>query len=530
MLWRRLLVTKPVHQLMDVPGEGEQLKRVLGPMALVSLGVGAIIGAGIFVLTGQAAAEHAGPAIVLSFIIAGIGCAFAGLCYAEMASMIPVSGSAYTYSYATMGELMAWIIGWDLILEYSLGAATVSVGWSGYVTSFLRDFGIHLPGQLIAATGTEMLWVPPDLLASMKTGGWVPVSEQLLKDLSAAGVSDPVRTIALFNLPAVFVVAVATGLLVVGISESATANNVIVIIKVGVLVLFLVTGAIFLLNNPTLFSKNWEVFIPEQAVDAEGNPIFGKYGWSGVLTGAGVIFFAYIGFDAVSTAAQEAKNPQRDMPIGILGSLVVCTLFYIAVAVVLTGLVNYKSLGVADPVAVGIDATGSTWMKPIIKLGAIAGLSSVILVMLLAQPRIFYTMAIDGLLPHFVATLHPRFRTPALTTIITGVAVAIAGGMTPIGILGHLVSIGTLLAFVLVCGGVVVLRYTQPNLQRPFKAPLVEVTATLGILICLSQMYALPVDTWWRLAIWMGIGLAIYFCYGFWFSKLHQPAATTPAS
>lgn len=518
MSWQQLWVKKPLSLLMAEPEEGHQLKRALGPVALTSLGVGAIIGAGIFVLSGQAAAEHAGPAIVLSFVIAGIGCAFAGLCYSEMASMIPIAGSAYTYSYATMGEFFAWIIGWDLILEYSLGAATVSVGWSGYVVSFLRDLGIVIPAQFTAATGALLVDVPSE--------GWKVLSESLVQSLSdkGIGVDTLPQMTAIFNFPAALIVAVVTALLVVGIKESANANNVVVIIKVGVLIIFLVAGLAYLLSHPGIWSENWKEFIPPQATDKQGQPIFGKYGWSGILTGAGVIFFAYIGFDAVSTAAQEAKNPQRDLPIGILGSLVLCTIFYIAVASVLTGMVHYSQLSVADPVAVGINATGYTWLKPIIKIGAIAGLSSVILVMLMAQPRIFYTMSRDGLLPKFMSHVHPRFKTPMVTTIITGTVVAIAGGLAPIGILGHLVSIGTLLAFVLVCAGVLVLRHTRPEINRPFRTPAVWFTCIMGILICLAQMVALPLDTWLRLVIWMAIGIVIYFGYGFWHSKLRDLA------
>jgi APA family basic amino acid/polyamine antiporter len=518
MGWDQLFAKKPFKAL-HAESTGEQhLRRVLGPVGLTSLGVGAIIGAGIFVLTGQAAADHAGPAIVLSFVISGIGCAFAGLCYAEMAAMIPIAGSAYTYSYATMGEFLAWIIGWDLILEYSLGAATVSVGWSGYVVSFLYDLGITFPPHLTAATGTQLVEVPGK--------GWQALTDGLAQTLAEQGidVTSLPQVTALFNLPAVFIVVLVTALLVIGIRESAMANNLVVILKVSVLVVFIAAGLTYLLSHPGLWSENWSQFIPPQATNADGEPIRGKYGWSGILTGAGVIFFAYIGFDAVSTAAQEARNPQRDMPIGILGSLVVCTVFYIVVASVLTGIVHYTKLSVPDPVAVGINATGYTWLKPIVKIGAIAGLSSVILVMLLAQPRIFFTMSRDGLLPAFASHVHPRFQTPYITTLITGAAVAIVAAIAPIGILGHLVSIGTLLAFVLVCGGVVVLRYTQPDVPRPFRTPAAPLTAALGIFVCLSQMIALPPETWERLIIWMAIGITIYFAYGFWHSKLRAPA------
>lgn len=484
------------------------LKRALGALNLTSLGVGAIIGAGIFVLTGNAAAQYAGPGIVLSFVLAGIGCAFAGLCYAEMASMIPIAGSAYTYSYATMGEFLAWIIGWDLILEYSFGAATVAIGWSGYVVSFLRDFGIYIPPQFIAATGTTLIEVPNQ--------GWTTLTTELAASLMQRGL-DPAtlpQVTAIFNVPAAIIVIAVSALLVVGIKESANVNNIIVITKVVVLALFVVAGLAYLFRNVELWNQNWTPFIPENQGE------FGKYGLSGILRGAGVIFFAYIGFDAVSTAAQEARNPQRDMPIGIMGSLFICTVIYILVAGVLTGIVHYPQLLVPDPVAVGIDATGMKWLAPIVKIGAIAGLSSVILVMLLGQPRIFWTMSRDGLLPSAFAKVHPRFKTPYMTTMFTGVAVALAAGMAPISVVGELVSIGTLLAFVLVCAGVWVLRYTNPDVERPFKAPFVPLTPILGILICLAQMIGLPLHTWERLIGWLVLGFVIYGTYGIVHSRL----------
>lgn len=472
----RLFIKKSIPELIEqAEDRGQGLRRVLGPWNLVSLGIGAIIGAGIFVLTGQAAAQYAGPAIVLSFILSGIGCALAGLCYAEMASMIPVAGSAYTYAYATLGQFFAWIIGWDLILEYLFGASTVAVGWSGYVVSFLKDFGIVLPSE----------WTQSPFTFDLKTHTWA-------------------TTGAILNLPAVFIIALMTTLLVIGIRESATMNNLVVMVKIFVLLLFIGAGIFFI--NP----DNWEPFIPPN----EGK--FGIYGWSGILRGAGVIFFAYIGFDAVSTAAQEARNPQRDMPIGILGSLGISTLLYVVVALVLTGIVSYKMLNVPDPIAVAVDAVGPElfWLRPLIKIGAIAGLSSVILVMLLGQPRIFYSMARDGLLPKYFAAVHARFRTPHITTIVTGIIAAIFAGLFPIGILGELVSIGTLLAFTIVCLGVIVLRYTRPDIPRPFKTPLFPWVPILGAGISLLQMLSLPWDTWLRLLLWMALGLIIYFTYG----------------
>ena len=462
---------KSIAQLQEEAAAGT-LRRALGPTQLTTLGVGAIIGAGIFVLTGQAAAQYAGPAIVLSFVVSAFACAMAGLCYAEFASMIPVAGSAYTYSYATMGELLAWIIGWDLILEYSLGSATVAVGWSGYVVSFLRDVGIHIPAQLTAPFG------------------------QAVTALDGSTVT------ALFNLPAAVIVLLVTALLVIGIRESARTNAVIVAIKVTVVLLVIAFGAAYV-NR-----ANWTPLVPPNTGE------FGHLGWSGMLRGAGVIFFAYIGFDAVSVAAQEARNPQRDMPIGIMASLVICTILYILVSGVMTGIVPYTQLNVADPMAVVIDATPLTWLRPFVKLGAIAGLTSVILVMLLAQPRIFYTMAHDGLLPPVFGRIHPRFRTPHITTILTGLVVATVSGLLPISILGELVSIGTLFAFVLVCIGVAVLRRTMPDVPRPFRTPLVPLVPILGVLTCLAQMVFLPWPTWERLLIWLAAGLLIYFAYG----------------
>jgi APA family basic amino acid/polyamine antiporter len=486
-----LFARKDINALQAEVGADQSLKRVLGPVNLVALGIGAIIGAGIFVLTGQAAANYAGPAIVYSFILAGTACALAGLCYAEFSAMIPMAGSAYTYGYATLGELLAWIIGWDLILEYLFAASTVAVGWSGYVVSFLKDIGVDIPPQYTSAPYTHA--APPDAglnVWRLFTEGWT-------------------NTGAVLNVPAMIIVAFVTILLIIGISESATFNNIIVVIKLTVVALFIIFGLAYI-NR-----ENWEPFVPPAA-----GP--GKFGWDGILRGAGVIFFAYIGFDAVSTAAQETKNPQRDMPIGIMGSLAICTVLYIAVALVLTGIVKYTELNVPDPIAVGINAAGPglAWLRPIVKIGAIAGLSSVILVMLLGQPRVFYAMSKDGLLPSVFSKVHPKFRTPYLASALTGVAAMIFAGLLPIGLLGELVSIGTLLAFAIVCAGVLVLRYTDPDRPRPFRTPLVPVVPIAGIAACVYLMSGLPVDTWARLIIWMAIGLLIYFLYGRRHSKV----------
>ncbi len=497
-----LLATKPLEMILDESSEtGEHsLKRALGPTNLITLGIGAIIGAGIFVLTGAAAAQYAGPAIVLSFILAGIACAFAGLCYSEFAALIPIAGSAYTYGYATLGEIFAWIIGWDLILEYAFGAATVASGWSGYVNSFLQDFGIHLPPSLTATPGTEMV---------MYNNRWERLAT-ILPTLKAHGV-DPATLAHVqgsFNLLAFFGIVIVTVILVIGIQESANFNSAIVIIKVAIVLTFIAIATGFVLKNPEVAAHNWHPFIPLNTGE------FGHYGWSGIARGAGVIFFAYIGFDAVSTAAQEAKNPQRDMPIGILGSLVICTILYILVSGLLTGVVSYTTLNVPDPVAVGIDHTGVRWGSVLVKLGAIAGLGSVMLVMLLGQSRVFFSMSRDGLLPQWAGAVHPRFRTPWISSITVGIFVAIFASVIPIGILGELVSIGTLLAFVIVCAGVWILRVRRPELHRPFKTPFVPFVPIMGILVAGLMMVSLPRDTWLRLIIWLAIGMAIYFGYG----------------
>ena len=522
----RLFITKPLPQLFSESHESGGLKRSLTALNLTTLGIGAIIGAGIFVLTGQAAAQYAGPGIVLSFIISGFACGFAGLCYAEFASMIPIAGSAYTYAYSTLGEFLAWIIGWDLILEYLFAASTVAVGWSGYVVSFLKDLHIYIAPQFTAASGSVLVNVP-DI-------GWKPLTDAFAQTLATSGiqVDSLAHVTCILNLPAMFIVALLTTLLVIGIRESANFNNIMVITKVSVIILFIAIGIMF------VKSANWHPFIPSNKV--ESTPIseygslmgwlkaysheFGKFGFSGVLRGAGVIFFAYIGFDAVSTAAQEAKNPQRDMPIGILGSLAISTVLYILVAIVLTGIVSYKTLNVPDPVAVGVDAMGAGmfWLRPIVKIAAIAGLSSVILVMLLGQPRIFYSMSNDGLLPPVFSKVHPKFQTPYVSTLITGSVAMIIAGILPISILGELVSIGTLLAFIIVCISILVLRKSKPNIERPFKTPWVPFVPIMGASICFIQMISLPGDTWLRLIVWMVIGFLIYFFYGIKHSKIRN--------
>lgn len=497
-----IFFTKSIKNLIeDSNGDDKSFKRTLGRVNLTALGIGAIIGAGIFVLSGQAAAQYAGPAIILSFIISAVSCAFAGLCYAELASMIPVAGSTYTYAYATLGELVAWIIGWDLILEYLFAASTVSVGWSGYITSFLRDFGFSFSPEYIAATGTRLVNLPIE--------GWKPVTKQLTEALLAKGImiDQLPQVTAIVNVPAMIINLLCTIVLVIGIKESANFNNVMVILKVAVIILFIGFGFYFINYD------NLTPFIIPTTVDEMG---VSHYGWSGIMTGSAVIFFAYIGFDAVSTAAQEAKDPQKDLPFGILASLIVSTILYILVALVLTGIVHYKELNVSDPIALGVNAMGESmkWLRPVIKIAAIAGLSSVILVMLMAQPRIFYSMAKDGLLPKFFADVHPKFKTPYKSSILCGLVSMVIGGVLPIDLLGELVSIGTLLAFVIVCAGVLILRKTRPDLPRVFKTPGLPYVPIIGALVCLWQMAALPLDTWLRLFIWLGIGLVIYFCYG----------------
>ena len=476
--------TKPLSVLLGEASESEQgLKRTLSSRSLVALGVGAIIGAGLFSLTGIAAAEHAGPAVTISFILAAIGCGFAGLCYAEFASMIPVAGSAYTYSYATMGEFMAWIIGWDLVLEYALGAATVGVSWSRYLLELLAKFNIHLP---------------PDLICSP----WETLT------LSNGTVIEG----GIVNLPAIFIVSLLSLLLIKGTKESATINNVLVVVKVAVVIVFIVLGWKF------IDTSNYTPYIPKNT------GVFGEFGWSGIATGAATVFFAFIGFDAVSTAAQEAKNPQKGMPIGILGSLVICTILYVLFAHVMTGLVPYyKFAGDAKPAATAFAVTGYDFLQTGLIIAILAGYTSVILVMLMGQSRVFYTMSKDGLLPPFFSEIHSKFRTPWKTNVFFLIFVSLFARLVPVSDLGHMVSIGTLLAFVLVCIGVMVMRYKMPDAPRSFRTPLVPFVPIAGILICLALMYSLPNESWARLVIWMALGVLIYFMYGKKNSKLNNP-------
>ncbi|HTU32936.1 MAG TPA: amino acid permease [Candidatus Acidoferrum sp.] len=487
-----LLKTKPLNVILAEASEtGEHsLKRSLGPINLVTLGIGAIIGAGIFVLTGTAAAQFAGPAIVLSFVVAGIGCVFAGLCYAEFASMIPIAGSAYTYGYATMGEIVAWIIGWALVLEYAFGAATVAVGWSGYVSGLLKFFGITIPFN--------------------------PTPKG---HLSLFGFTFPVQ-VDIFAMAAIIVITI---ILVVGVRESANFNSAAVMIKVSVVLIFIGLAVAFAFGHWSAMLANWHPFIPKNL----GH--FGQFGWSGIMRGAGVVFFAYIGFDAVSTAAQESKNPQKDMPFGILGSLIICTILYIIVSGLLTGLKPYSALNTPAPVADGAATIGVQWGVFLVDCGAIAGLASVMLVMLLGQSRVLYTMSHDGLLPGWVGKIHHRFRTPYITSIVVGCFVAFLAAFFNIVFLAKLVSLGTLLAFTIVCLSVWVMRVRRPDFPRPFRTPWVPLVPILGMLVSLALMLSLDAPAWIVFGFWLVFGLIIYFSYSRSHSKVQRTGQETGA-
>jgi APA family basic amino acid/polyamine antiporter len=479
------MLRKSVAQVQEETRTSE-LKRSLGPWNLVFLGIGCIIGAGIFVRTGNAAALHAGPAVLFSYVIAGIVCAFAGLCYAELSSTLPVSGSAYTYSYTTIGEFAAWIMGALLLLEYGLAASVVSVGWSGYMVSLLADIGIHVPPTLTGPAG-----YPKEL-------------------------ADGTVITTVFNLPAFLVCLALAALLVIGVSESARVNNIIVAIKVTVLVAFILVGGFIILQNYGAFAHNWQPFIPEPTGEK------GEFGWTGILRAASIVFFAYIGFEAVSTAAQEARDPKKDMPIGIIGSLVICTVIYILVSIVLTLIVNYRELNVPDPVAVAVDAFGPqwAWFASTIKVGAIIGLTSVILVLMYGQTRIFYTMARDGLLPKVFSRVHPTFRTPWINTIVVGLGVAIAGGFFDINFLGDATSVGTLAAFGIVCLTVIWLRQTHPDIPRGYRVPFYPVLPALGILTCFALIFTVEARVL-KFFGWYVVGaIILYFVYGMRNSEL----------
>jgi APA family basic amino acid/polyamine antiporter len=488
----RLFIKKSIDQIQR-ESESHSLKRTLGPWNLVFLGIGCIIGAGIYVMTGNAAANFAGPAVLLSFVVAGLACAFAGLCYAELASSMPVAGSAYTYSYATMGEVFAWVMGWLLVLEYGVAAATVAVGWSGYVTSFLKDFGVMIPPELAAST-IQSTADEAGRLAFRVTGD--------------------------VNLVAAAGILLVTALLVIGVSESATVNNIIVFIKVGVLLAFILVG-VFFVN-----SENWVPFIPEN----EGGF---KYGVEGVFRAASVIFFAYVGFEAVSTAAAEARDPKKDMPFGILGSLFVCTAIYMAVAAVLTGIVPFRELGVPEPIAIAVDRMGMPAFSFFIKVGAVAGLSSVMLILTYGQTRIFFSMARDGLLPRAFSTVHPTFRTPWIGTILLGGIIAVTAALLPITILGDLVSLGTAFAFGIVCVSVLWLRKTRPDMHRPFRAPGGVWMPILGVIFAGIMAAPLIIDIIVKatsgdpipaiiLVTYLAVGAALYLFYGLPNSRLAQ--------
>jgi APA family basic amino acid/polyamine antiporter len=473
MNFSKLFVKKPISKILE-EAESKTLTRSLNGFNLITFGIGAIIGAGIFVISGRAAAEHAGPAVVLSFIIAGLACAFAAFCYAELASVLPVSGSAYTYSYATMGEFPAWCMAWLLILEYGLTSSIVASGWSGYVVSLLKDFGLVIPPQFTAAYG------------------------EAIKGTDITGI---------FNVPAFLIVLLVSGLLVLGVKESARVNNIIVTIKLVVICTFIAIGAFY------IDTANWQPFIPE-------NEGVGKFGFDGIIKASGMIFFAYIGFEMVSTAAQETINPQKNIPIGIIGSLIICTIIYILVAGVMTGIVDYRELSVPDPIALAVDKIGIKWLSYFIKMGAIAGLSTVMLIVLYGQTRIFYMVSKDGLIPEIFSKIHPKFKTPHINTVIVGIMAGLASGLTPLSKLGDLVSMGTLFAFTIVCFTVIYLRKTQPQLNRPFTCPAVPLIPILGMVFCLYLIYGIGWQVFVTLKIYFILGILIYFLYGLRKSKL----------
>jgi APA family basic amino acid/polyamine antiporter len=476
---KQLAARKSVAAIAREIETGPRLKRVLSARTLTSIGLGSMIGSGVFVLTGTVAANHTGPAVMLAFLIAAIGCGLAAICYAELAALIPVSGSAYSYTYATLGEGVAWFVGWNLALEYMMSAATVAVGWSGYVVNLLEEAGLQLPAALTSA----------------------PIGKNAAHTLEATG--------ALVNLPAVLIVAALTWVCYRGIRESAAMNNIMVVIKVAIIVLFIVAGISF------VDTANWHPYLPENTGE------FGHFGMSGVMMGAAIIYFAYIGFDTAATTAQEARDPQRDVPAGILGALAISTVLYVAMGAVMTGMVSYEKLNVAAPVAIALDEHPSLfWLGLPVKIGAIVGMTSVILMSILGQPRIFMAMSRDGLLPPQLQKVHPKHQTPHVGTIITGVIACFFAGVFPIDVLGELVSIGILLAFTAVCAGVLVLRYTMPEAPRAFRVPFAPVTCTAGVLMCLGLTLYLPHDTWIRLLVWTAVGFLIYFGYGYWNSRL----------
>jgi APA family basic amino acid/polyamine antiporter len=481
---KQLAARKSVAAINQEIEAAPRLNRVLGPVTLTSVGLGAMIGTGVFVLTGTVAAQHTGPAITIAFLIAAIGCGLAALCYAELASMIPIAGSAYSYTYATLGEGIAWFVGWNLALEYMMSAAAVAVSWSGYVVNLLGEAGLAFPDALTNAP-----------LGKLANGSLGPTG-------------------ALVNLPAVLIVAALSWLCYVGVRESTRLNNVMVVIKIAIIVMFIVAGLSF------IDTANWHPYLPANTGER------GTFGWSGVLTGSAIIFFAYIGFDQAATTAQEARNPQRDVPLGILSALFIATALYVVMSAVMTGMVHHSQLNVSAPVAVALDAHPELfWLGLPVKIGAIIGMTSVILMSLLGQPRIFMVMSRDGLLPPVLEKVHPRYRTPHVATALSGVVAAVVAGLFPLDVLGELISIGILLAFAAVCAGVLVLRYTSAATARPFRVPAAGFTCTAGVIVCLGMTLFLPRDTWIRLVIWTGIGFAIYFGYGYWHSRQHAAAS-----